>query len=115
MEGAAAEARQAAISDGAADMTKDEKMLELSMKNFIRITAWVSARLIAAGILNPTFEDGSFHWSTKKECEDVAALSQSMSIVLGIVSGPIALIPAAALSGFGHHGWTLNRRESTGY
>lgn len=84
------------------------------MIKYLIIASWLACGFIASGFMNKAQDDG-YQWTTKIKCEDWAARDQSFSIVWGILGGPITLTATMALTGFGHRGWSLNRRKCDGY
>lgn len=74
------------------------------------ILTWTTCGIIAAGLFNASFENG-FKWSTQALCQSQAARSQSFSIVVGLLGGPLSLVASLATTGFGHKGFNLRRLE----
>lgn len=74
------------------------------------ILSWIVGGLASAGFMNKSMEDG-YHWDTKDTCEKWAHRDQSSSIILGLVAGPLALIPVMAFTGFGYKGWSLAQHK----
>ncbi len=76
-------------------------MTQAMMGRIIFIAAWFGSGIAAAGMFNAALRNNS--WG------DDCPVYQSFSIGL-IVAGPASLFMAAMLTGFGEHGWTLERQ-----
>lgn len=74
------------------------------------LLVWICCGVLSAGFFNKSFDDG-FRWSNKDKCEDMAARDQSISIMYGIIGGPISLIIVMTITGFGYKGWSLYKHE----
>lgn len=73
--------------------------------SLILISLWLVPGMIGAGLINASMRkvDGP-------SCEKFSAKDQSLSILIGGTGGPIALVLALGMSGFGYSGWTLLRK-----
>ena len=68
------------------------------MTTILVIVGWVACGILAAGFLFPDFQ-------VEYSCSQREALG--LSLLLGLIWGPVMLLIAFFATGFGRHGWRL--------
>lgn len=71
--------------------------------------AWMICGVAAAGFLNADFREG---FCDLNHFPKQATSTQALSLISGLVGGPISLIASAGVTGFFYSGWTLTRQPT---